>query len=907
MTSPGERQSGAQAPLADLIRQANDAARRGDEAGAAALHRRIVARQPDRGESWQFLSAAAFRGGDHAGAAAAIRGYLKAYPLDGAGWRSLGQALLRAGQADAAWNALKTALSLTPSDRTLAVYAGEAARAAGARDHAASLLSLALEGLAPETLDRVRREGEPALSHAVAEAAPFLHRYLKDRIVACAPKGCRDAAGGLTGALAGAEWRQGLPEEVWADDPHGRRPAQFFLPALPARPWVAGEELTGMDDLVAAFPAIVAEVRAALDPGAAAPYVAAHLGKDARWSDLAGREDWGALHLYNNANATPLAERFPRTLEALEGLDLYRLNGAPVEVFFSLLAPNTTIPPHYGTNNARLTVHLPIIVPDGCHVTVAEERRPVAAGAPLAFDDTFLHSAANEGGDRRVTLIFEVWHPGLSAAEKQAVMTAAEDYDAWRRARSESLAFLGASLEGAAAAEQDWRRARKALAEGQAAAAHQSLDRALSHNPSFAPALADAVDRAFNGGDHATGLDLLQRLAENGPDHAATWYRLAVVEEQVGTRQGAIRAYGRALRLDPKNALTRLYAGAYLHEGAAGQAAEQRAGLALMSEARDLDPRFARPAEMPGVAEETRRRAALADGLLRRHFTDLHHAALDSLVAAGTSATALDRLRRAVWPQTHDHERYGPVRFAHADQRPHVFYIPDLAPITFAERRHMPWAETVEAASGAVKAEVTRALTTLERAGRPYLEAGMGLDESFAHLEGSLNWTALDLYRGGQPNPEVLDLLPETDAVLRRMPLVRRGDHPLEVFLSLLRPGQHIPPHYGLANSRLTVHLPLIVPERCRIRVGDRWRSWHEGEILAFDDSFDHEARNDSDRLRIVLIAEAWHPDLTDDEIRGVETVFAWRQDWLDQRSEHVGAVPGLGSVDEGGGNAGKE
>jgi aspartyl/asparaginyl beta-hydroxylase (cupin superfamily) len=61
-------------------------------------------------------------------------------------------------------------------------------------------------------------------------------------------------------------------------------------------------------------------------------------------------------------------------------------------------------------------------------------------------------------------------------------------------------------------------------------------------------------------------------------------------------------------------------------------------------------------------------------------------------------------------------------------------------------------------------------------------------------------------------------------------------------------------------------HLPLIIPEKCFIRVGFETREWNVGEILVFDDTLEHEARNDSDELRVVLIFDVWNPFLTPEE-----------------------------------------
>ena len=66
-----------------------------------------------------------------------------------------------------------------------------------------------------------------------------------------------------------------------------------------------------------------------------------------------------------------------------------------------------------------------------------------------------------------------------------------------------------------------------------------------------------------------------------------------------------------------------------------------------------------------------------------------------------------------------------------------------------------------------------------------------------------------------------------------------------------------------LEADGLVVHLPLIIPENCRYRVGFEHRRWQEGKVLVFDDTIEHEARNDSDLLRVVLIFDVWNPLLS--------------------------------------------
>jgi len=122
-------------------------------------------------------------------------------------------------------------------------------------------------------------------------------------------------------------------------------------------------------------------------------------------------------------------------------LPLVTLGGAaPVEAFLSILKPRTRIPPHFGLANYRLTVHLPLIVPAGCGVAVAGEARETRFGRPMIFDDSYEHSAWNNSEAARIVLIFEIWHPALSAAERTAVTGMLSRYNLLSRRRHALLA-----------------------------------------------------------------------------------------------------------------------------------------------------------------------------------------------------------------------------------------------------------------------------------------------------------------------------------------------------------------------------------------------------------------------------------------------------------------------------------
>ena len=108
--------------------------------------------------------------------------------------------------------------------------------------------------------------------------------------------------------------------------------------------------------------------------------------------------------------------------------------------FFSILEPHTKIPPHTGSTNTRLTVHLPLVVPGGCGFRVGGETREWRPGTAWIFDDTIEHEAWNESDQARAILIFDVWNPQLTALERDLVreaMTALIDYDDAEASRPE--------------------------------------------------------------------------------------------------------------------------------------------------------------------------------------------------------------------------------------------------------------------------------------------------------------------------------------------------------------------------------------------------------------------------------------------------------------------------------------
>ena len=207
--------------------------------------------------------------------------------------------------------------------------------------------------------------------------------------------------------------------------PYHSDPTNYAFPSLAERefhprrlfPWIEKVE-SATDEIAAELQAVMTAERAEL-----VPYVQYedHLPMD-QWRALNRNPDWTAIHLLQNGERVDAnARHCPRTMALLETLSQPDVPGASPNAMFSLLAPGTRIPPHVGISNTRLVCHLPLIVPEGCWFRVGAETRYWKRGEAFVFDDTMEHEALNPSDQLRVVFIFDVWHPDLSAAEREAV------------------------------------------------------------------------------------------------------------------------------------------------------------------------------------------------------------------------------------------------------------------------------------------------------------------------------------------------------------------------------------------------------------------------------------------------------------------------------------------------------
>lgn len=319
------------------------------------------------------------------------------------------------GRPEAALETVQQALAINPLDFTALLLR-------------ASLLDRLGHSDAPEAWTRAlahKPEGElpPNLKAVIARAETRVEEWMSKR----------DER--MRSAMEAAETRANAEEQrrlerfrnnvLRRTKPYHSNPTHFHFPALGEYEFYPRRLFSWLEKLEAATELIQSELQAVLEAERAelVPYIqyADYLPLD-QWRALNNNRDWTAIHLLQNGKQIDANARYcPGTLEVLQNCDQPRIAGASPNAMFSLLAPATAIPPHVGVNNTRLVCHLPLVVPEGCWFRVGAETRFWKRGEAFVFDDTIEHEAMNPSDQLRIVFIFDVWHPQLSAIEREGV------------------------------------------------------------------------------------------------------------------------------------------------------------------------------------------------------------------------------------------------------------------------------------------------------------------------------------------------------------------------------------------------------------------------------------------------------------------------------------------------------
>jgi tetratricopeptide (TPR) repeat protein len=375
------------------------------------------------------------------------------------------------------------------------------------------------------------------------------------------------------------------------------------------------------------------------------------------------------------------------------------------------------------------------------------------------------------------------------------------------------------------------------------------------------------VAELLNQGLIEAGISKARALGEVFPKTADINNFLGNVEEQFGDAERALKAYSECIRIQPSNPKAYISLG-YL----CANLQKHTDAIVLFSFVLDMAPNWFTQPKSFGFSENFFNKLVYAGRALVQFYTQQHSQAL-------TENPKVQRIASAIWPQTH----LQPFDYNTPRQMPHLFYIPDLTAVPIWDVSKFTWVPDLIAQHSFIKSELSSVITQLDSVARPYLDNHFSA-EDFEALAGKQTWTALDLYKEGELSTFAKQYFPKTIEILSTLPLAARGGLPDEVFFSILKAGQEIPPHYGLSNHSLTCHLGIDVPSDCELSVGDEIYQWQDAEVLVFDDTFIHSARNNSSHTRIVLLFSIWHPDLSEEEVQAIKRTFNSRQAWLQGR-----------------------
>lgn len=387
------------------------------------------------------------------------------------------------------------------------------------------------------------------------------------------------------------------------------------------------------------------------------------------------------------------------------------------------------------------------------------------------------------------------------------------------------------------------------------------MDRAI---PEIPPALAEAIDTAFGRRDFVGALSVLAKAEAQAPNDVGLKMQRAVALRMTGDPAGSLEALSAALALDPYNLTALLAKGAILETLVGETAAAETYRDALKIVPSDPPPRLAAPL--------ARARAVVAAESAA--FEAYLRARLDLGSAGGAQAQARVAEGLRIFSGT-----ARPVV-----QQPLLLHYPQLPAICFPDRSLFPWLPDLEANTEVICTELQAALAA--RTGfAPYIEVASDAPvNQWAELNRSDRWTAYFLWRDGERQDAACEACPRTAALMDHLPLARQPGFAPTVVFSALAPNTHIPPHTGSTNTRLLVHLPLILPGPARFRVGNETRDWRMGEAWVFDDTIEHEAWNDADALRVILIIDVWNPYLEPGERDLVSAMLAARAQFLNDR-----------------------
>lgn len=380
-----------------------------------------------------------------------------------------------------------------------------------------------------------------------------------------------------------------------------------------------------------------------------------------------------------------------------------------------------------------------------------------------------------------------------------------------------------------------------------------------SLNPGHLQALFSLGVHALRRADYTQALQLLDAARVVAPTDTLVLLTLAGLQRELGSPEREIEALDAALAVNPYYLPAMLARGSWFerHHG-------RKAAAPIYANALKIAP----PAER--LPPEIKESCGHARRIVEAHSRDLHEHLNRDLAPSLAAMThgAAGRWREAAAVMSGLSKPY------HSESN--QLCVPRLPAMPFYDREAFPWLDALEAGTSVIRNELEALLASDPERFGPYIAYRPGEPvNQWRELNHSTRWSSLHLWRSGAPVEHNLAGCPDTARILASLPMADIEGLCPNVMFSVLAPKTHIPPHNGETNARLIVHLPLIVPDGCVFRVGFEERRWEMGKCLIFDDTIEHEARNDSDEVRVVLIFDIWNPCIPDEERQLVRTLAA--------------------------------
>jgi aspartate beta-hydroxylase len=394
------------------------------------------------------------------------------------------------------------------------------------------------------------------------------------------------------------------------------------------------------------------------------------------------------------------------------------------------------------------------------------------------------------------------------------------------------------------------RAAQQAMNQGRRQDAERLWQQVIQLDPSHPYALASLGVHAYQRGELQNALGFLQKARVGLPNDPMVLMTTAVVMRDLGNTDGEDQLLTAVLDIDPYFLPALLAVGALVERTQGRKNAAQHFRNAL----KVAPPETQWPPALRAQLAHAQKCVADYGQELSAHLEQALGAHIDTL-----PRNEMERWRE-IGALVSGREKPYPSL---ANQ----LQIPRLPAIPFFDRAVFPWVAELEAQTDQIREELMGLLERKAEQFQPYVayESGTPVNQ-WQELNHSKRWSSYFLWRNGEELVENSQHCPKTAAALRQVDMPRIPGLCPNAMFSALAPNTHIPPHHGETNARLVVHLPLIVPEHCSYRVGFERRQWRVGETLIFDDTIEHEARNDSAELRVVLIFDVWNPLLSAQE-----------------------------------------